>query len=70
MSCEIYLSVLILEKLILNSLTRFILTMKLNTRIHQREVLCLSFREEKNIFYTEELKHLAKISAIQNRSHI
>lgn len=49
---------------------RFILTVKLNTRIQQREVLCVCFREEKSILYTEELKNFAKIPAIQNRSHI
>lgn len=70
MLCEIYLAVLILEKFVLSSLMRFILTVKLNTRIHQREVLCFSFREEKNIHYTEALKILVKISAILNRHHI
>lgn len=70
MLCEIYLLVLILEKLILSSSMRFILTVKLNTRIFQREVLCLSYREEKNILYTEELNNLAKTYALLNRSHI
>lgn len=70
MLCEIYLLVLILEKLILSSSMRFILTVKPNTRIFQREVLCLSYREEKNILYTEELNNLAKTYALLNRSHI
>lgn len=70
MLCEIYLLVLILEKLILSSSMRFILMVKPNTRIFQREVLCLSYREEKNILYTEELNNLAKTYALLNRSHI